>query len=132
MAAMQITEKDMCEQRSYRVDMRLPLPGRAWLHAPEETLHLSKHILDLMSLFIQGFVIINLDFSVLLRRHAEFNIFILQAPSEPIRVIAAIHCPTSPKGAVCETNHERGPKGVWRRENHPAALQRLCNRTSDT
>ena len=66
---MQIAEKNVA-QRSYRVDIRRPLPGRAWLHAREEILQLTKDVFTFMLLFIQGFIIINLAFPVLLRENA--------------------------------------------------------------
>ena len=50
----------------------------------------AKHVFDFMSMFIQGFVISDLSFSVLLWRNAGRDPLFKQAIPEPISVITAI------------------------------------------
>ncbi len=63
--------------------------GHIGLYAPP-ILKPAEHIFGLMSLFIRGFVIINLDFSVLIGGNAGYNFLIQQAFSEPVRIMAPI------------------------------------------
>ncbi len=50
----------------------------------------AEHVFDLMALFIQGFIIGNLVFSVLPGGNAGGDPLFLQAAPEPIRVIATV------------------------------------------
>ena len=59
-----------------------------------------------MSLFIHGFVIINLAFSVLLGGNAGCNTLLPQAIPEPISIIPPIHCPA----VVCLQTMRGGQK----------------------
>ena len=50
----------------------------------------AKHILDLMALFVENFVVFDLYFSIFLRRNTGLDAFVLQDLPEPIRIITAI------------------------------------------
>ena len=50
----------------------------------------SKHVLDFVALFVECFIVPDLDFAVLLRRDAGRDAFFDQSISEPVRVITPV------------------------------------------